>query len=212
MSTVSHRNRTMQACISIVTGKCRRSTYRLPEVKKPKGAGGATAGGAGEADDTIVGAKPRPDVTQKGLDMVGDFRTDALQRERSVARRLRTIHCLLCSSLAFAGTNVRVDSGAGDLVFGQKRFARHVVRLIDENGKLSFDLDTLRVVARSTLVGAVMPPWHVEQRRHLPDCGRCHRGGWLSAEYGNRRLPALLVAPGAGSILQGRFGRSAPER
>jgi ParB family chromosome partitioning protein len=133
-------------------GKVQTVYYRLPEVKKPKGAGGATTGGVGEAeDDTIIGAKPRPDVTQKGLDMVGDFRTDALHEALGRAP-IEDDTLLALLVLAFAGTNVRVDSGAGDTVYGQKRFARHVVRLIDENGKLSFDLDTLRVVARSTLV------------------------------------------------------------
>ncbi|WP_107676213.1 ParB N-terminal domain-containing protein [Agrobacterium sp. LAD9] len=132
-------------------GKVQTVHYRLPEVKKPKGAGGATTGGVGEADDTIVAAKPRPDVTQKGLDMIGDFRTDALHEALGRAPiEDETLLALLV--LAFAGTNVRVDSGAGDTVYGQKRFARHVVRLVDENGKLSFDLDTLRVVARTTLV------------------------------------------------------------
>ena len=83
--------------------------------------------------------------------MVGDFRTDALHEALGRAP-IEDDTLLALLVLAFAGTNVRVDSGAGDTVYGQKRFARHVVRLIDENGKLSFDLDTLRVVARSTLV------------------------------------------------------------
>jgi ParB family chromosome partitioning protein len=37
----------------------------------------------------IVMPKSRPDVTQKGIDMIGDLRTDALH-EALVARRSRT--------------------------------------------------------------------------------------------------------------------------
>ncbi|MBN8934324.1 MAG: plasmid partitioning protein, partial [Rhizobium pusense] len=54
--------------------------------------------------------------------------------------------------LAFAGLNVRVDSGANDNVFGSKRFKRHAARLIGEDGKLAFDTETLRVAARSALI------------------------------------------------------------
>ncbi|WP_204350625.1 hypothetical protein, partial [Serratia marcescens] len=51
--------------------------YRMPEAKPARG---QTDGGLGEGhagDDAPVG-KARPDVTQKGHDMIGDFRTDAL--------------------------------------------------------------------------------------------------------------------------------------
>lgn len=54
--------------------------------------------------------------------------------------------------LAFAGTNVRVDSGSNDFVMGGKRFARHGVRLLDEHGKLAFDQDTLCIAAHSMLI------------------------------------------------------------
>lgn len=54
--------------------------------------------------------------------------------------------------LAFAGLNIRVDSGTNDTVFGAKRFAPHAVQLFDGGGKLSFHMDTLRVAARSMLV------------------------------------------------------------
>jgi ParB family chromosome partitioning protein len=128
-------------------GKVQTVHYRLPEVKKPGGKG-ATDEGASVVDDA---AKQRPDVTQKGLDIIGDYRTDALHEALGRAPiEDDTLMALLI--LAFAGINVRVDSGVGDHMTGTKRFARHAARLIDENGKLSFDLDTLRVAARSVLV------------------------------------------------------------
>ncbi len=54
--------------------------------------------------------------------------------------------------LAFAGQNVRVDSGAGGTFYGGRRFSRHAVGLFDDNGKLAFDQDTLRVAVRSVLI------------------------------------------------------------
>jgi len=83
--------------------------------------------------------------------MIGDLRTDALHEALARAPiEDDTLTALLV--LAFAGLNVRVDSGANDTVFGPKRFARHAARLLDGDGKLSFDIDTLRLAARSMLV------------------------------------------------------------
>src|SRR6202022_4024852 len=50
--------------------------FRVPQPKKAKGK-------AAEADETAADeigttAKPRPDVTRKGMEMIGDLRTDAL--------------------------------------------------------------------------------------------------------------------------------------
>lgn len=60
-------------------GKVQSVAYRVPEEKKKGKGGAATVGGLPETDDTVVDApKSRPEVTQKGQDMIGDFRTDAL--------------------------------------------------------------------------------------------------------------------------------------
>jgi len=54
--------------------------------------------------------------------------------------------------LAFAGQNVRVDSGAsGDFRWG-RRFGRHAAALFDQEGKLAFDSATLRIAVRSVLI------------------------------------------------------------
>lgn len=134
-------------------GKVQSIAYRMPEDKKAKGKGGAVAaGGQPDTDYTVIEApKQRPDVTQKGLDMIGDFRTDALHEALGRAPiEDDTLMALLV--LAFAGLNVRVDSGASETVFGPKRFGRHAARLVGEDGKLAFDMDTLRVAARSMLI------------------------------------------------------------
>lgn len=95
-------------------------------------------------------------MTRNGLDMIGDFRTDALHEALARAPiEDDTLMALLV--LAFAGQNVSVDSGSetSNHLYGSRRFARHAVRLIGESGKLECATDTLRVVARLTLIDAL---------------------------------------------------------
>lgn len=129
-------------------GKVKSVPFRMPEVKKAKGTGSADEE---TADEPVVVSKPRPDVTRKGIDMIGDLRTDALHEALSRAPiEDDTLMALLV--LAFAGQNVRVDSGAGgDYRFGS-RFGRHAATLFDTEGKLAFDMDTLRVAIRNVLI------------------------------------------------------------
>ncbi|NTB87776.1 ParB/RepB/Spo0J family partition protein [Agrobacterium tumefaciens] len=134
-------------------GKVQSVAFRMPEDKK-KGKGGASAGNdtAGTVDDPVIDApKPRPDVTQKGQDMIGDFRTDALHEALGRAP-IEDDMLMALLVLAFAGLNVRVDSGASDSVYGPKRFRRHAARLLSEDGELAFDMETVRVAARSMLI------------------------------------------------------------
>lgn len=135
-------------------GKVQSVHYRMPDEKKAKGKGGiAPSNDAAdvEDDDIIDAPKQRPDVTQKGQDMIGDFRTDALHEALGRAP-IEDDMLMALLLLAFAGLNVRIDSGASDPVFGPKRFKRHAARLIGEDGKLAFDTETLRVAARSMLI------------------------------------------------------------
>ncbi|MDP3411069.1 ParB/RepB/Spo0J family partition protein [Bosea sp. (in: a-proteobacteria)] len=127
-------------------GKVQTVHFRLPEPKKAKGADDAEGG-----DDAIVMAKPRPDVTRKGVEMIGDLRTDALHEALARAPiEDDTLMALLV--FALAGRNISVQSGASDDVYGFARMERHAVGLVGEDGKLTFDMDTLRVAARSALI------------------------------------------------------------
>lgn len=129
-------------------GKVQSVAYRMPDEKKTKG---TTANGGSGASAVIEAPKARPDVTQKGQDMIGDFRTDALHDALSRAPiEDDTLMGLLV--IAFAGLNVRVDSGASDTVIGPGRLRRHAARLISDDGKLDMTMETLRVVARSMLI------------------------------------------------------------
>ncbi|HEV2555174.1 MAG TPA: ParB N-terminal domain-containing protein [Bosea sp. (in: a-proteobacteria)] len=126
-------------------GKVQSVNFRLPEPKKSKGADDA------EGEDAIVMPKPRPDVTRKGVEMIGDLRTDALHEALARAPiEDDTLMALLV--LALAGRNISVQSGASDDVYGFARMARHAVQLVDGDGKVAFDRDTLRVAARSALI------------------------------------------------------------
>lgn len=129
-------------------GKVKSVAFRMPEAKRAKGKNGAVDD---IADEPIVVSKPRPDVTRAGIDMIGDLRTEALHEALSRAPiEDDTLMALLV--LAFAGQNVRVDSGAGgDYRFGN-RFGRHAAMLFDVEGKLAFDMDTVRVAMRNVLI------------------------------------------------------------
>ncbi|MBX4962660.1 ParB N-terminal domain-containing protein [Rhizobium binae] len=132
-------------------GKVQTVHYRMPDPKPAAGKTGAAADGTNEAGEDGGGAKSRPEVTQKGHDMIGDFRTDALH-EALARAPIEDDMLMTLMVIAFAGQNVRVDSGANDHVFGPKRFKRHVARLLTDDGGLSFDMERVRVAARSMLV------------------------------------------------------------
>lgn len=108
-------------------GKVQSVHYRIPVEKKPKGT--ATSG----ADEVGTLAKPRPEVMRKGIEMIGDLRTDALHEALSRAPiEDDTLMALLV--LALAGRNVSIQSGASDDIYGYARMERHVVSLVDEEG------------------------------------------------------------------------------
>jgi ParB family chromosome partitioning protein len=132
-------------------GKVQTVHYRMPEATKPKGIAGDGQVTGGDDADAIATPKARPDVTQKGHDMIGDFRTDALHDALGRAP-IEDDMLMALMVLAFAGQNVRVDSGADGTFYCGKRFSRHAVGLFDEHGKLAFDQDQLRVAVRSVLI------------------------------------------------------------
>lgn len=131
-------------------GKVQTVHFRMPEPQKPSK--------KGQTDDTgengVVLAKARPDVTRRGIAMIGDFRTDALHEalERGPIED-DTLMALLV--LALAGRNITVASGAGDDVYGFACMERHAVRLVADDGTLAHDMDTLRSVARAALIDAL---------------------------------------------------------
>jgi hypothetical protein len=134
------------------TGEVEVVAYRLPAPKKAgKPADGAKAGAADDGGgDDLPTVRTRPDVTQKGVAMIGDLRTDALHQalaDRSIEDD--TLFGLLI--LAFGGDNVTIDSG-NDLR-GEDR--RAIARALTEGGVLTADWGLLRQAARRMLTGVL---------------------------------------------------------
>ncbi len=123
-------------------GKVQSVVYRMPEAKKAKG----------DAGDATAVTASRPDVTRKGMDMIGDLRTDALHEALARAPiEDDTLMALLV--LAFAGQNVTVTSGARDAsIYGSASLDEHAARLFNAEGAFGFDMDTLRMAVRSLLI------------------------------------------------------------
>lgn len=129
-------------------GKVKTVRFRMPEAN--------TRGRAADAADeeAVVMPRSRPDVTRRGVEMIGDIRTDALHEALSRAP-IEDDMLLALLVLAFAGQNVRVDSGAGgDYGFG-RRMLRHAATLLGANGRFAYDTDTLRIAARGVLIDAL---------------------------------------------------------
>ncbi|SJM34259.1 ParB/RepB/Spo0J family partition protein [Mesorhizobium delmotii] len=129
-------------------GKVQSVHYRMPEAKKPKKGEQPAA----EGDDTPIVVNTRPDVTRKGIEMIGDLRTDALHEALARAPiEDDTLMALLV--LAFAGQNVTVASGTRDIsYYGAASLGEHAARLFNVEGAFEFDMDTLRVAVRSLLI------------------------------------------------------------
>ncbi|MGE0231008.1 MAG: ParB/RepB/Spo0J family partition protein [Flavobacteriaceae bacterium] len=129
-------------------GKVKSVAYRMPEAKKPKSGKDAYPG----SDDGAPIVNTRPDVTRKGMEMIGDLRTDALHEALSRSPiEDDTLMALLV--LAFAGQNVSVTSGTRDVsCYGAAGLGEHAAQLFDQDGRLEFDMETLRVTIRSLLI------------------------------------------------------------
>ena len=133
-------------------GKVQTVHYRMPEPKAAKGKKGAAGdvGGGGDDEGQSLG-NARPDVTRKGVEMIGDLRTDALHEALARAPiEDDTLTALLV--LALAARNVTVLSGASDGLYGVAFRERHAVRLVGQTGELAFDRDALRAATRAALI------------------------------------------------------------
>jgi ParB family transcriptional regulator, chromosome partitioning protein len=117
------------------------TVYRLPKPSKTDKAKG------GEDD---VPAKVRPAVTQKGIAMMGDLRTDALHH--ALAHGPIEDYTLLgLLVLAFAGDNVSVESGDGSSGADRRTIAWSLLK----GSVLDAEIDVIRQAARKMLIGVL---------------------------------------------------------
>jgi ParB family chromosome partitioning protein len=147
-------------------GKVQSVAYRMPAAKpkgKPEGSNTDSVGA--DATETIAATPtPRADVTQRGIDMIGDFRTDALH-EALARAPIEDDMLMALLVLALAGNNVSIASGASSDGYVHGRMQRHAAKLVDGRGQLVCDRDTLRIAARSALIDTL------SSRRNRTDSG-----------------------------------------
>jgi ParB family transcriptional regulator, chromosome partitioning protein len=130
------------------SGAVKTVVYRLPETRKSSKADKDPVDTA--PDPAAPQPKTRPDVTQKGLAMIGDFRTDALHQALREAR-IEDSTMLGLLVLALAAKNLFVQSGAAVEPFDREAIAA----TITEGGVLTSDLELVRTAARNMLVAAL---------------------------------------------------------
>lgn len=132
-------------------GSVKSIAYRLPEAKKVKGTTGHAGDDADAGGVAVPAQKSRPEVTRKGMEMIGDLRTDALH-EALARAPIEDDTLLALLVLAFAGTNVSIASGSADNPYGHADCKPHAARLIGEDGRLKLERDVLHQAARSVLI------------------------------------------------------------
>ena len=127
--------------------------FRMPAPKKlAKGEGQVGGNGTGavsddESDSGAVVVKIRPDLTQKGDAMVGDYRTAAVGTALDdAAIPLDTLVGLLV--LALSADNVSIQSSSYDIGANARADIRD---RISQGGVLTLDQDTIHAAARDML-------------------------------------------------------------
>ena len=120
------------------TGAVEQAVYCLPEPRRDARMGTAEK----------PAPKPRPDITAKGVAMIGDLRTDALHRALREAPIGDDV-LLGLLVLALGGRNVQVHSGAERRGHGWRE---RIAERLTEGGVLTQDLGLLRGAAREMLV------------------------------------------------------------
>lgn len=127
------------------SGEVETVAYREPDPKKAAKAKGKTD--AGDTPDAPEApAKTRPDVTQKGQAMIGDYRTDALHAALKQAE-IDDVTLVGLLVLALAGRNVTVQTGLDARSIDRGGLVAPIVA----GGVLSADHGAIRTAARAIL-------------------------------------------------------------
>ncbi|MGB5083340.1 MAG: ParB/RepB/Spo0J family partition protein [Methylocystis silviterrae] len=122
-------------------GSIEKIVFRLPKAEPKKDKKGSFDG----ESEAMAPAKTRPDITQNGLAMIGDYRTEALAKTLA-DDPIDDIALLGALVLAFGASNVEIRTG------DYSRDKRDLlVQRVTEGGRLTQDIDILRQAARDTL-------------------------------------------------------------
>ncbi len=126
-------------------GRIHEVVFRISEPEVTEGKGRSIGGG----DDAPAPKKTRPEITQKGTEIIGALRTDALVKSLEV-NACDDITLIGLLVLAFDGKNVTVQS---DRPTHSNR--TKLVQSITDGGRLTHDAERLRVVARQMLANVL---------------------------------------------------------
>jgi ParB family transcriptional regulator, chromosome partitioning protein len=134
------------------TGEVQSVNFRMAADKSGK----ASAKGDGKNDDEAnsVAAPARADVTQKGMRIIGDLRTDALH-EALARAPIEDDELMALLVLSFAGSNVTIASATPNAGYGFAKCESAAVQLILADGSINLDQTVLRQAARSVLVNVL---------------------------------------------------------
>lgn len=133
---------TIGRCVDPRSGAIKEIIFRLP---KPDPKKGKQTAAESDDDSPIVSTKSRPAITQKGMAMIGDFRTDALSNAL-LDNAIDDIGLLGLLILSLGAANVEIRTG------GHSRDKRQaIIQRVTEGGRLTQDLTLLRQAAREML-------------------------------------------------------------
>jgi ParB/RepB/Spo0J family partition protein len=133
-----------------LTGEVASIAFRMPEPKTRRDASGTSGDGATDSEAGGTPTRTRPDITHKGIEMIGDLRTDALHEALQKAP-ISDDALLALLVLGYAGNNVSVATGNGDNPYGRGRCEEIAAGLIAD-GQVTTDRDALVRAAREMLI------------------------------------------------------------
>jgi ParB family transcriptional regulator, chromosome partitioning protein len=134
------------------TGEVQSVNFRMAAEKANK-ASGNNSDSMDEADGQIA-APARADVTQKGMRIIGDLRTDALH-EALARAPIEDEELIALLVLSFAGSNVTIASATPIAGHGFAKCDSAAAQLILADGSINLDRSALRQAARSVLVSVL---------------------------------------------------------
>ena len=159
------------------SGEVKSVAYRLPEARPSK----VTATG----DTMVAPTHVRPDVTQKGKEIIGDLRTDALHEALERAP-IEDDALLALTMIAFASQNVSVTSAAPNNYHSASTMARLIAGLIRDDGTLNLERDILQRTGRSLL-------------RHVLSCQINRTNSGFAARIAGQAIGADSFLPNMGT-------------
>ena len=163
------------ACfVNARTGDVDQVAYCLPEPRQNVS--------TGSVETEKPAPKARPDITAKGMAMIGDLRTDALHQALREAQIGDDVLMGLLV-LGLGGRNVQVHSGAASKGYGWRE---RIAETLTEGGVLTQDLAVLRTAAREMLVEVLSCRVNMSQS----GMGARHAGAAISADL---YLPSMAT-------------------